>query len=171
MGGYGPDMSALTLLSKDSLARVLNSIPGRWGWVRAGVLGNPNKLFHFCSVEVFSFWFILALVIIAAQTPIYIHFFGLILVVSYQSRWSFSFILGPLHWSSSWQWRHCIAGCRSFQTLLWAELADFAQFFLQKVSFIYVTKPQNLSGMVWRRFTPQKQPGKLTLGVFSGFTE
>lgn len=29
MGGYGPDMSALTLLSKDSLARVLNSIPGR----------------------------------------------------------------------------------------------------------------------------------------------
>ena len=31
MGGYGPDMSALTLLSKDSLTRVFNSIPGRWG--------------------------------------------------------------------------------------------------------------------------------------------
>ena len=29
MGGYGPDMSALTLLSRDSLSRVLTSIPGR----------------------------------------------------------------------------------------------------------------------------------------------
>ena len=147
MGGYGPDMSALTLLSKDSLARVLNSIPGRWGWVRAGVLGNPNKLFHFCSVEVFSFWFILALVIIAAQTPIYIHFFCLILVVSYQSRWSFSFILGPLHWSSSWQWRHCIAGCRSFQTLLWTELADFAKF-LCKMYLLYMWRSRKTC-LVW----------------------
>ena len=31
MGGYGPDMSALTLLSRDSLSRVLTSIPGRCG--------------------------------------------------------------------------------------------------------------------------------------------
>ena len=44
-------------------------------------------------------------------------------------------------------------------------MADFAQFFLQNVSFIYVMKPQNLSGVVWRRFTPLKQPRKLTLGV------
>ena len=35
-------------------------------------------------------------------------------LVSYQSRWSFSFILGLLHWSSSWQWQPCIAGCRFF---------------------------------------------------------
>ena len=45
-------------------------------------------------------------------------------------------------------------------------IGRFCPFFLQNVSFIYVTKPQNLSGVVWRRFTPQKQPGKLTLGVF-----
>ena len=29
-------------------------------------------------------------------------------VVSYPTRCSFSFILGPLHWSSSWQWQPCI---------------------------------------------------------------
>ena len=71
-----------------------------------------------------------------------------------------------MHWSSSWQWQPCRAVCRLFQTLLWTELADFAQFFLQNVSFIYVTKPQNLFGVVWMGFTPLKQPRKLTLGVF-----
>ena len=30
------------------------------------------------------------------------------MLVSYPTRWSFSFILGPLHWSSSWQWQPSI---------------------------------------------------------------
>ena len=51
------------------------------------------------------------------------------ILVSYPTRWSFSFILGPLHWSSSWQW----------QPSLWPSVSGFI---------------------------PQKQPGKLTLGVF-----
>ena len=50
--------------------------------------------------------------------------------------------------------------------VLWTQLADFGQFFFQNVSFVYVTKPQNLFGVVWRGFTLLKQPGKLTLGVF-----
>jgi len=48
---------------------------------------------------------------------------------SHWTRWSFSFILGPLHWSFSWQWQPCIAVCGLVMTLLWTELADFAQFF------------------------------------------
>ena len=44
-------------------------------------------------------------------------------------------------------------------------IGRFCPIFLQNVSFIYVTKPQNLFGVVWRRFTPLKQPRKLTLGV------
>ena len=45
-------------------------------------------------------------------------------------------------------------------------IGRFCPIFLQNVSFIYVTKLQNLSGVVWRVFTPLKQPGKLTLGIF-----
>lgn len=87
---------------------------------------------------------------------------------SHPTRWSFSFILGPLHWSFSWQWQPCIAVCGLFRTLLWTELADFAQF-LQNVSFIYVMKPQICLMWFWRGFTPNKQPWKLTLGVFQNF--
>ena len=45
-------------------------------------------------------------------------------------------------------------------------IGRFCPIFLQNVSFIYVTKLQNLFGVVWRVFTPLKQPGKLTLGIF-----
>ena len=45
-------------------------------------------------------------------------------------------------------------------------IGRFCSFFLQNVSFIYVTKPQNLFGVVWMGFNPLKQPRKLTLGVF-----
>ena len=45
-------------------------------------------------------------------------------------------------------------------------IGRFCSIFLQNVSFIYVTKPQNFFGVVWRRFTPLKQPRKLILGVF-----
>ena len=83
----------------------------------------------------------------------------------------FSFALGPMHWSSSWQWQPCLAVCRLFRTLTWTELANFGFFFLKNVSFIPVTKPQNLCCMVWRYFTPPKQPGKLALAVFSEVTE
>ena len=83
----------------------------------------------------------------------------------------FSFALGPMHWSSSWQWQPCLAVCRLFRTLTWTELANFGFFFLKNVSFIPVTKPQNLCCMVWRYFTPLKQPGKLALAVFSEVTE
>ena len=49
-------------------------------------------------------------------------------LVSHPGRWSFSLLLGPLHWSSSRQWQPCIAGCKLFPILLWTKLADFAQF-------------------------------------------
>ena len=68
-------------------------------------------------------------------------------LVSYPSRWSFFFILGPLHWSSSWQWQPCIAGCRFFQTLLWTELADFAQFFC-KMCLLYMWRSRKIC-LVW----------------------
>ena len=68
-------------------------------------------------------------------------------LVSDPSRWSFSFLLGPLHWSSSWQWQPCIAGCRFFQTLLWTELADFAQFFCKMyLSYMW---PSRKTCLVW----------------------
>ena len=35
-------------------------------------------------------------------------------------------------------------------------IGRFCPTFLQNVSFIYVTKPQNLFGVVWRGFTPLK---------------
>jgi len=41
MGGYGPDMSALTLLSRDSLSRVLTSIPGRKQLILEAALMRP----------------------------------------------------------------------------------------------------------------------------------
>ena len=44
-------------------------------------------------------------------------------------------------------------------------IGRFCSIFLQNVSFIYVTKPQKLFGVVWMGFTPLKQPRKLTLGV------
>ena len=68
-------------------------------------------------------------------------------LVSYPSRWSFSFILGPLHWSYSWQWQPCITGCRFFQTLLWTELADFAQFFC-KMCLLYMWRSRIIC-LVW----------------------
>ena len=68
-------------------------------------------------------------------------------LVSYPTRWSFSFILGPLHWSSSWQWQPSIAGCRLFQTLLWTQLADFAQFFC-KMYLLYMW-PRRKTCLVW----------------------
>ena len=68
-------------------------------------------------------------------------------LVSYPSRWSFSFILGPLHWSSSWQWQPSMAGCRLFQTLLWTQLADFAQFFC-KMYLLYMW-PSRKTCLVW----------------------
>ena len=70
-----------------------------------------------------------------------------ILVVSYPTRWSFSFILGPLNWSSSWQWQPSIAGCRLFQTLLWTQLADFAQFFC-KMYLLYMWQSRKTC-LVW----------------------
>ena len=45
-------------------------------------------------------------------------------------------------------------------------IGRFCSFFLQNVSFIYVTKPQNLFGVVWMGFNPLKPARKLTLGVF-----
>ena len=86
-------------------------------------------------------------------------------LVSYPTRWSFSFILGPLHWSSSWQWQPSIAGCRLFQTLLWTQLADFAQFFC-KMYLLYMW-PSRKNCLVWFGWVlhPLKQPRKLTLGV------
>ena len=69
------------------------------------------------------------------------------MLVSYPTRWSFSFILGPLHWSSSWQWQPSIAGCRLFQTLLWTQLADFAQFFC-KMYLLYMW-PSRKTCLVW----------------------
>ena len=74
-------------------------------------------------------------------------------IVSYPARWSFSLILGPLHW-------RLIVSDPAVD-----RIGRFWPFFLQNVSFIQVTKPQNLFRMVWRYF-PQNQPGKLTLGVF-----
>ena len=68
-------------------------------------------------------------------------------VVSFPTRWSFSFILGPLHWSSSWQWQPSIAGCRLFQTLLWTQLANFAQFFC-KMYLLYMW-PSRKTCLVW----------------------
>ena len=68
-------------------------------------------------------------------------------LVSYPSRWSFSFTLGPLHWSSSWQWQPSIAGCRLFQTLLWTQLADFAQFFC-KMYLLYMWRSRKIC-LVW----------------------
>ena len=37
---------------------------------------------------------------------------------------------------------------------------------IELIGVVYVMKPQNLFGVVWRGFTLLKQPGKLTLGVF-----
>ena len=68
-------------------------------------------------------------------------------LVSHPSRWSFSFILGPLHWSSSWHRQPSIAGCRLFQTLLWTQLADFAQFFC-KMYLLYMW-PSRKTCLVW----------------------
>ena len=83
-------------------------------------------------------------------------------LVSYPARWSFSFTPGRLHWSSSWQWQLCIAVCRLFRTLLLTELADFAHFFAKCIFYVC----DKAAKFVWCGFSPQKQPGKLTLGVF-----
>ena len=67
-------------------------------------------------------------------------------LVIYPSRWSFSFTLEPLHWSSSWQWQPCTAG-RFFQILLWTELANFAQFFC-KMYLLYMWRSGKIC-LVW----------------------
>ena len=46
--------------------------PWQVGLSQGWLLGNPKKLFHLGSVEMFQSGFILALLIIAVQTPIYI---------------------------------------------------------------------------------------------------
>ena len=48
--------------------------PWQVGLSQGWRLGNPKKLFHFCSVEIFQAGFILALLIFKVQTPIYIYF-------------------------------------------------------------------------------------------------
>ena len=88
----------------------------------------------------------------ASCPPRWLPYFGIpplvtFWVVSYPSIWSFSFILAPLHWSSSWQWQPCIAGCRFFQTLLWTELAAFAQFFF-KMYLLYMWRSRKIY-LVW----------------------
>ena len=128
-----------------------------WGGGSTG-LGNIPKRYN-------SFW-LLSLLVKALVKVLN----AWVRLIIYSARWSFSFILGPLHWSSNWQWQPCIASCRLFWTLLWTVLADF----VKKICKTYLLYSDEASKFVWcglEGFTPLKQQGKLTPSVFSEFIE